>query len=418
MSKWYEWVFPIVGSAAKKAIEMKNANESGDYSAFGSDIPDPSLNESENGYAGLRSAFSGVKRWWNSNVVPTAEKFINNVTGERDTQENQKNRDFQSDEAQIARDWQAEQAQIAREWDTIGAQMERAVAAGVNPVSIAMQNGGINSSATSPMPSSPGIPAGSSGLMHNGIFDIASAIFGGIGTLAENRLKQTQSDDIVAMRQYNIAEKIANTDHIKQLCRGVELSNSAQYIQNQWLDMMNQATYDGMLLENGVRYETILEKRSIQKVNLVTYNQIYQDTELALKKFNATLPLELQLLESDIDFKRMSTKELYEEVCLRHLQAIEQESRNVQAAAEASSAETSASLAKATFEDAINAFHNDMVAGAARAGISLNDYMYYSVKPGNLANLPGYAATKVGSWFRSKKRKPEYQVNKQVQGLR
>lgn len=405
MPKWYHWLLNPFGSA------IDELNYAADPELRGQFNSDKSAEEIFNSTG---EVFRDVADY----VVDKADKYLNNITGERDTEENEKNRQFQSREAEIQRAWEVEQAKAAREWDSIGAQMERAAKAGVNPISIAMQNGGINSSATTSIPSAPPYPTGSAGLMHNGVLDFASAVFSGIGTFAEQRLKQSQSDDIVAMRQYNIAEKIANTDHLKQLCRGVELSNSAQYIQNQWLDVMNQATYDGMLLENGVRYETILEKRSIQKVNLATHNQIVQDTQLALQKFNATLPLELQLMESQIDFNNMSTKELYEEISLRHLQAIEQESRNRQASAEAGSAEVAESIAKATFEDAINAFHNDMVAGAAKAGLALNDYMYYSVKPGNLANLPGYAATKVGSWFRSKKRKPEYQVNRQVQGLK
>lgn len=350
---------------------------------------------------------SKIDKKWNQlkesiKTNPHVKAAIENITGERDTAENAKNREFQSEEATIARVWQEEQAKAAREWDSIGAQMERAAAVGVNPISIAMQNGGIGSSATTSIPSTPGIPAGSASLMHSGMPDLAATVFQGIGTFAEQRLKQSQADDIVAMRQYNIAEKMANTDHLKALCKGVELSNTAQEIQNTWLDRLNEIEYYNGMKDLGVKDSTIIKNRASAKLDLQQIDACKQDMRLALERFNATLPLEVQLSQAQIANTKMSTKEIYEEICLRHLQQIEQENRNVQSAAEAESAGVQAGIARATYEDAINAFHNDMVKGAAEAGVAYNDYVLYGVTTIPLTHLP---SRQLNNWLRFGKRK-------------
>lgn len=330
--------------------------------------------------------------------------YLNTISGNRDVEENEKDRRFQAEQAEIARAWEEEQAAAAREWDSVGAQMERAAAVGINPISIAMQNGGINAPATTSIPSSPGIPAGSSSLMHSGLPDIASTVFQGIGTLAEQRLKISQSDDIVAMRQYNIAEKMANTDHLKALCKGVELSNTAQEIQNTWLDRLNEIEYYNGMKDLGVKDSTIIKNRASAKLDLQQIESCKQDMRLALERFNATLPLEVQLSQAQIANTRMSTKEIYEEICLRHLQQIEQENRNAQSQAEAESAGIQLGIARATYEDAINSFHNDMVKGAAEAGIAYNDYVLYGVTTVPLTHLP---SRQLNNWFRFGKRKYE-----------
>lgn len=349
-----------------------------------------------------------------SQIVSALTGVVDNITGQRDIKENVKNRQFQAEQAEIARQWEAEQASIAREWNSIGAQMERAAAAGVNPISIAMQNGGINSSTPAVAPSAPSVPQGSAGLLHNGALDIANTVFSGIGTLAENRLKQSQSDDIVIMRQYNIAEKIAHTDQLKQLTVQAELTAESQVIQNRWLDSLNQATYDNMLRDLGVKDEEIRERRSVSELNAQTVAQIKQDMQLNLQRFNATLPLELQLTEAEINLKTMTVQQVYEEISMRHLQQIEQERRNVQAGAEAESAQLAAGVARATYEDAINSFHNDMIRGAAEAGIAYNDYIYYSARPGSIANIPGYLQHGVTNFIDDIKTRRENRRNKSI----
>lgn len=424
---FWKWIFNPIGAASK----TWNSNTHSGLSKWANMLTNPGdfLKDTFNLVKGFgKKSVSGMLTTKDSSHGKSIEDYfndyLNTISGNRDVEENEKNRQFQSDQAEIARAWEEEQAAAQREWDSVGAQMERAAALGINPISIAMQSGGINGSATTSIPSSPGIPAGSAALMHSGLPDIAATVFQGVGTLAERRLKLSQSDDIVAMRQYNIAEKMANTDRLKTLCVGAELSNTAQEIQNSWLDRLNEIEYYNGLLDLGVKESTIIKNNTSSKLDLQQIESCRQDMRLALERFNATLPLELQLMSEEINNKSMSTKEIYEEICLRHLQSIEQEQRNIQAASEAEGAQIQTGIAKATYEDAIHAFHNDMVKGAATAGIALNDYIFWAANPQNVAQGVGRFGLAIGELgfdltapFRKDKRSHRKQVADQIKGL-
>ena len=88
----------------------------------------------------LRNIWRGFNNFLNGgeNLAREAFNGATGVTAQREA--NEANKELMQQQNQF----NAEQAEITRNWNSIGEQMSRAQAAGVNPISVAMANGGAN----------------------------------------------------------------------------------------------------------------------------------------------------------------------------------------------------------------------------------------------------------------------------------
>lgn len=124
MAKWYEFLFPILGTAYKNIQAARKAKQTGDYSEFGSDSPDPNDPSTQlNGMEVITNGATNAARQVKSGL----EDAWNDYTGQTQIgQQLQANKELALYQTQM-------QEELYNKYSSPAAMMKQYEAAGLNP---------------------------------------------------------------------------------------------------------------------------------------------------------------------------------------------------------------------------------------------------------------------------------------------
>lgn len=296
-----------------------------------------------------------------------------------------------------SQEFNAYQAQVQREWDSISKQTERAQAAGYNPVAAMIaQNGGIGQSTGSPASSgSVGAPTANImdvyGHLPNSV-EALTGIGGFVGSMAKSALDYQNAEDVVATRKARIAELMARADNLHKQTELCGANLVTQNKLNEWYDVFKEVELAGMRAENMNKRE---QRKFIKAQTHLTNEQaksVNENLNMAIQRFNESLPREMRLLDSELDLNHMKLNDIISEINLRACSA-------ALTASQTQGQDIDNAFNAKTFDDAVLKFHNEMTQTFAEAGISLKDYAYYMYNHGGIIGKVSGLGTQAGGSF-------------------
>lgn len=236
-----------------------------------------------------------TKSWFENlgdKLSDVGDALVDNLTGKTQERLNAQQNEFNHNEAQIE-----------REWNSIGSQMERASSAGVNPISIAMQNNGMNFGGTSNAQAS----AGSSGSPSTNILDAVGSGANAFGGVAGGILNLAKTKETTSLLDTQLLINQRNADLITQQYESYKLSNSAQRVVNQWLPYTLKSEVD---LKSSMKELNIVERAKVNKVS-----------EQLDKYINEQMPEEIRLIKEQANCSAVDVKRIESQIRLNAMEA-------------------------------------------------------------------------------------------------